>query len=178
MFPAERNGARFQSFNQAESVTIPEESVMPRNSNRGGRNNNPTGRNQYSDWGVMEMARERPIAAAAAAAGAAAAGLFLWSKRSAISQQLSNLSDQIGEWTEGMGWRGGDGFEMDDTAGLTSATPTKRSRAGSRSASGTRSATANRSSGTAGKNRGMSETGGGNASIGAHSGGMGTGGNS
>ena len=45
---------------------------MPRNSNRGGRNNNPTGRNQYSDWGVMEMARERPIAAAAAAAGAAA----------------------------------------------------------------------------------------------------------
>jgi len=139
---------------------------MPRNSNRGGRNNNPTGRNQYSDWGVMEMARERPIAAAAAAAGAAAAGLFLWSKRSAISQQLSNLSDQIGEWTEAMGSRGGDGFEMDDTAGLT--TPTKRSGAGSRSASGTRSATTNRSRSTTGKNRGMSETGGG----------MGTGGNS
>jgi len=47
---------------------------MPRNNNRGGRggrNNNPSGRNQHSDWGVMEMARERPIAAAAAAAGAA-----------------------------------------------------------------------------------------------------------
>jgi hypothetical protein len=130
---------------------------MPRNNNRGGRNNNPTGRNQYSDWGVMEMARERPIAAAAAAAGAAAAGLFLWSKRSAISQQLSNLSDQFGEWSEGSGR--GDSFAMDDTAGLT--TPTKRSGAGSRSASGTRSATTNRSRSTTGKNRAMSETGGG-----------------
>jgi hypothetical protein len=37
---------------------------MPRNNNRGGRNNNPTGRNQYSS-GVMDMARERPFAAAA-----------------------------------------------------------------------------------------------------------------
>ena len=63
---------------------------MPRNSNRSGRkNNNPSGRNQYSDWGVMDMARERPFAAAAAAAGAAAAGLFLWSKRAQISDQLS-----------------------------------------------------------------------------------------
>src|ERR1051326_7150209 len=107
---------------------------MPRNSNRGGRNNNPSGRNQYSDWGVMEMARERPIAAAAAAAGAAAAGLFLWSKRTAISDQLSNLSDQFSEWREGMHSSG----EFDDTAGLT----TSRNRTG------------------------MSETGGGNASLG------------
>ena len=75
---------------------------MPR-SNQGGRNNNPTGRNQYSDWGVMELARERPFAAAAAAAGAAAAGLFLWSKRAQISNQLSSLSDQIGEWTDNSG---------------------------------------------------------------------------
>jgi len=117
---------------------------MPRNSNRGGRggrNNNPTGRNQYSDWGVMEMARERPIAAAAAAAGAAAAGLFLWSKRTAISDQLSNLSDQFSEWREGMHSSG----EFDDTAGLTAS----RSRTG------------------------MSETGGGNASLGRQSGGGG-----
>ncbi len=84
---------------------------MARNNNRGtsnrstsnrGGNNNPTGRNQYSG-GVMDMARDRPMAAAAVAAGAAAAGLFLWSKRSQISDQLSNLSDQIGEWREGMG---------------------------------------------------------------------------
>ena len=75
--------------------------------NRGSRNNNPSGRNQYSG-GMMDLARERPVAAAAVAAGAAAAGLFLWSKRSQISDQLSSLSDQIGEWTENM--RSGDEF--------------------------------------------------------------------
>lgn len=80
---------------------------MPRDRNRG-RNNNPNGRNQYSDWGVIEMARERPIAAAAAAAGAAAAGLFLWSKRSQINQQLGHLGDQLGAWTEHMGSSGDD----------------------------------------------------------------------
>jgi len=122
---------------------------MPRSSNRGGRNNNPTGRNQYSDWGVMEMARERPFAAAAAAAGAAAAGLFLWSKRAQISDQLGNLSDQIGEWREGSSGDTAEFAGFDDTAGLTSTTPT-------------------RSSG-----RGMSETGGGNASLGRRSGGGG-----
>src|SRR5215213_4897799 len=108
---------------------------MPSNKNRGGRNNNPSGRNQYSDWGVMEMARERPFAAAAAAAGAAAAGLFLWSRRAQITNQLSGLSDQFGEWTESM--RGSGGF--DDTAGLT---------------------TTRQSSGAARSQRGMSETGG------------------
>ena len=138
---------------------------MPRKSNRGGRNNNPSGRNQYSDFGVMELARERPFAAAAAAAGAAAAGLFLWSRRAQISDQLSNLSEQIGEWTEGM--RGSSdefGNEFDDTAGLTTTTPTN-----------TRSTGRGR---TTGGRRGMSETGGGNASLGAHSGGTGIKGNS
>ena len=44
---------------------------MARNNQRGGRNNNPSGRNQYSsDW--MDSVRERPIASAAAAAAAAA----------------------------------------------------------------------------------------------------------
>jgi hypothetical protein len=151
---------------------LKEEELMPRSNSRGGRNNNPSGRNQYSDWGVMELARERPIAAAAAAAGAAAAGLFLWSKRNQISQQLSNLSDQIGDWTENMGSGAGDGLGMDDTAGLTTASGT-RSGAGSRSASGSRSGSRGRS-GTSGTTRGMSETGGGNASLGAQSGGMGT----
>ena len=125
---------------------------MPRSNSRGGRNNNPAGRNQYSDWGVMEMARERPIAAAAAAAGAAAAGLFLWSKRSQISQQLSNLSDQVGAWTENMG-SSSNGSGMDDTAGLSTTTPSaSRSGAGSRSASGTRGRS------TSGKSRGMNQT--------------------
>jgi hypothetical protein len=58
----------------------------------------------------MDMARERPIAAAAAAAGAAAAGLFLWSKRTQISEQLTNLSDQIGEWRDSMSSGTGGGF--------------------------------------------------------------------
>jgi hypothetical protein len=124
---------------------------MPRSGNRGGRNNNPTGRNQYSNGGVMDMVRERPIAAAATAAGAAAAGLFLWSRRSQISDQLSNLSDQIGEWTGNMAGSG-NGM-MDDTAGLTGA------------GSGASSSTGM---------RGMSETGGGNASLGRSSGGSGT----
>jgi hypothetical protein len=116
---------------------------MPRNSNRG-RNNNPSGRNQFSsDWGVTELVRERPIAAAAAAAGAAAAGLFLWSRRAQISNQLSNLSDQIGEWTSNSG--SGQFETGDDTAGLT----------------------------TSSRTRGMSETGGGNASLGRRSGGGG-----
>jgi hypothetical protein len=120
---------------------------MARNNSRGGRNNNPSGRNQYSDWGVMDLARERPLAAAAAAAGAAAAGLFLWSRRAQISNQLSSLSDQIGEWTEN---RGSDWSSSDDTGGLTTG-QTGSSR-----------------------QRGMSETGGGNASLGSSSGGGGT----
>ena len=121
---------------------------MPKNGNRG-RNNNPGGRNQYSsDWGVTELVRERPIAAAAAAAGAAAAGLFLWSRRAQISNQLTNLSDQIGEWTDNYRQGGGSGqFQTsDDTGGLTT---------------------------TSSRTRGMSETGGGNASIGRRSGGGG-----
>ena len=129
---------------------------MPRSNSRGGRNNNPSGRNQYSDWGVMEMARERPLAAAAAAAGAAAAGLFLWSRRAQISNQLSNLSDQIGEWTENMG--SGSWSSEDDTAGLTTSGQSSNTSRSSGSRSG----------------MGMSETGGGNASLGATTGGGGS----
>jgi len=125
---------------------------MPRSNSRGGRNNNPSGRNQYSDGGMMELVRERPIAAAAAAAGAAAAGLFLWSRRSQISNQLSSLSDQIGEWTENM--MSSDSSSPDDTGGFTS------------SQSGLRSSTSSQ--------QGMSETGGGNATLGRGSGGGGS----
>ena len=92
---------------------------MPRNtqSNRGGnrgrsKNNNPEGYNQYNS-GWIDTARERPVAAAAAAAAAVGASVFLWSRRSQISEQLNNLSDQIGEWSENMNPRGGsDEFEM------------------------------------------------------------------
>src|SRR6478735_12485858 len=68
---------------------------------RGGRNNNPEGRNQYSS-SVVSTARDNPIATAAAVGGAVAAGVFLWSRRNQISDQISNLADQISEWREGM----------------------------------------------------------------------------
>ena len=130
---------------------------MPRTSNRG-RNNNPTGRNQYSsDW--MSTVKERPMTAAAVAAASVGAGVFLWSKRNQISEQLSNLSDQISEWTESI--RSGDLEEEFDTGGAaTGSTSSRTSRStGSRSTS-TRSKSSS----------GMSQTGGGNASLGAHTG--------
>src|SRR3954468_7320768 len=113
---------------------------MPRSSERNRSNGSRSGNN----WGVSEMVRERPIAAAAAAAGAAAAGLFLWSRRAQISNQLSNLTDQIGDWSENMNWSSSPDA---GTGGLTT---------------------------TSSRTRGMSETGGGNASLGASSGGGGS----
>ena len=68
---------------------------------RSGRNNNPEGRNQYS--GVVSTARDNPLATAAAIGGAVAAGVFLWSRRNQISDQIGNLTDQISEWRERMG---------------------------------------------------------------------------
>lgn len=79
-----------------------------RGGNRGGnrssrgRNNNPEGKNQYNS-GWMDSARENPLTAAAAVGGAVAAGVFLWSRRNQISDQISTLSDQISEWREGSG---------------------------------------------------------------------------
>lgn len=80
---------------------------MATNSNRGGnrgrtaKSNNPAGHNQY-DRGWVDSAKERPFTAAAAVGGAVAAGVFLWSKRNQISEQIAGLSDQISEWREGM----------------------------------------------------------------------------
>ena len=115
---------------------------MPRNtqSNRGSNtrsrrsnNNNPEGYNQYNS-GWMDSARERPVAAAGLAAAAVGASVFLWSRRNQISEQLSNLSDQIGEWSENMTSRGGsEEFEM---AGSESSFSDSSSR-GTSGASGT-----------------------------------------
>lgn len=97
----------------------------------GSRSGHPGSREDWS-VGVMDMARDRPVAAATIAVSAAAAGLFLWSKRSQISNQLSNLSDQIGRWTEGNGNDIGD-----DTAGLAFS-PSINRRSNVRSSSGGR----------------------------------------
>jgi hypothetical protein len=91
-----------------------EESSMPSSNRRGGRNNNPTGRNQYS--GLMSSARDNPLATAAAVGGAVAAGVFLWSRRNQISDQIGNLAGQIGDWREGLTADSGSGEEEDGAA--------------------------------------------------------------
>ena len=73
---------------------------MARN-NRGRNNNNPEGRNQYSS-GWMDSAKERPYTTAAVAAATVGAGVFLWSRRNQISDQLSGLSEQISDWSANM----------------------------------------------------------------------------
>ena len=108
---------------------------------------------------VMDLAQDRPIATAAAAAAAVGAGVFLWSRRTQISNQLSDLSDQITEWAENMrSGSSGDWSQEDDMAGTTTL-----GQASTRSAGRTSSS-----------ERGISETGGGNASLGRQSGGGGT----
>jgi hypothetical protein len=67
---------------------------------RGGRTNNSKGRNQHS--GVTSTVGNNPLATAAAVGGAVAAGVFLWSRRNQISDQIGNLADQISDWREGM----------------------------------------------------------------------------
>lgn len=80
---------------------------MARSNQRGSKNNNPEGRNQYSsDW--MGTVRDRPMASAAAAAAAVGAGVFLWSRRNQISDQISRLSDQMSDWTDQRGSTGSD----------------------------------------------------------------------
>jgi hypothetical protein len=120
--------------------------AMARNQ-RGSNNNNNEGRNQYSS-GVVDYARERPATAAVAAAAAVGAGVFLWSRRSQITEQLSGISDQIGQWSEKMTSSQGQQNQQFETA--------------------------NASTGTPGSNFGQSETGGGNATLGAQTGGTGT----
>jgi hypothetical protein len=74
---------------------------MARNNQRESKNNNPSGRNQYSsDW--MGTVRDRPMASAAAAAAAVGAGVFLWSKRNQIGDQISRLSEQVTDWADEM----------------------------------------------------------------------------
>lgn len=104
-----------------------------RSGNRGrtGRNNNPEGRNQYS--GMMSTARDNPLATAAAVGGAVAAGVFLWSRRNQISDQIGNLTDQISEWREGMASEGD--LTAQDTTESFMASSKPRGRGGRRTQS-------------------------------------------
>lgn len=90
------------------------------------KSNNRSRDRRNADLDVMEMARERPFAAAAAAAGAAATGLFLWSRRAQISDQLGHLSDQLGEWRESM--RSGGELEMAETSSRSTGSRRRRTQ--------------------------------------------------
>ena len=61
-------------------------------------NNNPSGNNQYT--GTGSRVSDHPLVTAAVVTGAAAAGLFLWSRRNELSEQISSLSDQLTEWSD------------------------------------------------------------------------------
>jgi hypothetical protein len=50
---------------------------------------------------MIGSARANPLSTAAAVGDAVAAGLFLWSRRNQISDQIGNLADQISGWREG-----------------------------------------------------------------------------
>ena len=74
-----------------------------------GRNNNPQGRNQHS--GLVGASRDNPLTAAAVVGGAVAAGVFLWSRRNQISDQLGELADRISDLRQGMGSDSGFGAD-------------------------------------------------------------------
>jgi hypothetical protein len=103
------------------------------NRGRSGRNNNPEGRNQYS--GVMSTARDNPLATAAAVGGAVAAGVFLWSRRNQISDQIGSLADQISDWREGLGSGDELGFETSGSGGSFMASSGSSGRSGGRTQS-------------------------------------------
>ena len=136
--------------------------MMARNNQRGSRNNNPEGRNQYSN-GWMDTAKDRPMATAAAAAAAVGAGVFLWSRRNQISEQISNLSEQFSDWTSQQYGSNTRDFETADTGGSTVAGGT----AGSSTTTG--------SSGTT-RSRGKGGTQGASGSVGTASASTGNGG--
>ena len=118
------------------------------------KSNRSTG---FGDFGsdVIDTARDRPIATAAVAAAAVGTGVFLWSRRNQISKQISQLSDQISEWSQN--------FRTDEDSGsFVEADETEGSLA--------TNASSTRRRGRA-TTKGMSETGGGNASLGARTGG-------
>ena len=126
--------------------------------NNRGRNNNPEGRNQYNS-GWMDSARERPYTTAAVAAATVGAGVFLWSRRNQISDQLAGLSEQISDWTSNMSSdsSGSDlEMEMADSGGGASMNRGTQSRSGSnrsRSSATSGSTGSTAQSGSSGTNR-------------------------
>ena len=100
---------------------------MPQRS-RSSRSNSSRDNDQsmMSHW--TETAKDNPVKAAAAAAG-----VFLWSKRNQISNQISRLSDQVTDWADEMR-SGSSSRELAMTEGPNESSAIESSRAtGSRS---------------------------------------------
>lgn len=91
-----------------------------------------------SQW--AQTAKDNPLRTAAVAAGTVAAGVFLWSKRNEISDQISSLSDQITDWANEMrGGEGGNSRELALTGGPNESSAIESSRAVRKSATRSRS---------------------------------------
>ena len=76
--------------------------MMERNSNNrsnysSSNSSRSSSKPMMSGW--ASTAKERPVATAAAVGAAAAAGVFLWSRRNQISDQLSHMNEQISDWS-------------------------------------------------------------------------------
>ena len=113
---------------------------MPRNS--GNNSNRSRSNSRSSDEPLMrqwaETAKDSPLKTAAVAAGAVAAGVFLWSKRNEISNQISELSDQISDWANEMRSGSGSSRDLALNGGPNESSAIESSRAAGRS-SGSRS---------------------------------------
>ena len=112
------------------------------NNNRSRSSNRSSDEPLMSQWG--ETAKDNPFKTAAVAAGAVAAGVFLWSKRNEISNQISELSDQIADWTNEMR-NGGDSRELALTGGPNESSAIESSRATRSTGSRSRSTGSSRS---------------------------------
>ena len=84
---------------------------MPNRNQRGRNNNNAEGRNQYTnEW--MATAKDHPIATAAAVAGAVGAGVFLWSKRNQVNNQVNRISRTASEMSRRASSKAGDWLDQ------------------------------------------------------------------
>lgn len=129
---------------------------MARNNQRGRNNNNPEGRNQYSN-GWMDTAKEKPFTTAAAAAAAVGAGVFLWSRRNQISDQINSLSGQLYDWADEMRAESSS-RELAMTEGPNESSAIEASRATARRRSGAKSSsTGNRTAAKASRTPGQAE---------------------
>jgi hypothetical protein len=94
--------------------------------NNGGKGRRRKTSRKQNDSRWTNSAKDKPLAAAIGAAAAVGAGIFLWSRRNQISDQIGSLAEQVREVREAGGWRS-DG-SADGTAERSSAPGDGRSQ--------------------------------------------------